>query len=179
MNVDRQVCLWFWWKMCALVNRSLHTAGTSHMGIIVELIIINNSFAYFLSFEISFVKSFSLGNTWYSTWSRSLWQKAFEVPWWRLGSLAKSINILVNLLNPFHYDTNDDGIGFGGWFKKDKHFCMDVYFVMSNILLKNSNDVTGSGIVIKLKLGVCYLMGWTKICHCTSMRISWKYSIKR
>ena len=55
-----------------LVNRSLHTAGTSHMGIIVELIIINHSFAYFLSFEISFVKSFSLRNTWYSTWSRCL-----------------------------------------------------------------------------------------------------------
>jgi len=73
--------------------------------------------------------------------------------------LAKSINILVNLLNPSHYDTNDDGIGFGAWFKKDKHFCMDVYFVMANILLINSNDVTGSGIVIKLKLGMCYLMG--------------------
>jgi len=40
--------------------------------------------------------------------------------------LTKSINISVNLTNPAHYDCNDNGIGIGVWFEKDKSFCTKV-----------------------------------------------------
>ena len=55
--------------------------------------------------------------------------------------LTKSINILVNLTNPAHYDCNDDGIGIWVWFEKDKSLYTDVYFIMPNILVDDSDGV--------------------------------------
>jgi len=85
--------------------------------------------------------------------------------------LTKSINILVNLTNPVHYDGNDDGIGIGVWFEKDKTFCTELYFVMPNILVDDGGGVMQKGLVIKLKDG-CVISYGTNTCHYTSMRIS-------
>jgi len=94
--------------------------------------------------------------------------------------LTKSV--LVNLANAGHYNSNDDGIGIGVWFEKDKFlyrcFCIDVYFVMHNILVENSNGATWNGLVIKLKDRCVISWDGTSICHCTSMRIDSKYLSK-
>jgi len=49
--------------------------------------------------------------------------------------LMKSINCTVNLANLAHYDCNDEGIGIGVWFKKEKHLSTKVFFVMPNVMV--------------------------------------------
>jgi len=92
--------------------------------------------------------------------------------------LTKSLNILVNLANPAHYNCNDDGVGIGVWFEKDKTLCTDVYFVMPNILVDDSDGVMQKGLVIKLKDGCVISWDGTNIWHCISMRIDPKTSQK-
>ncbi len=74
-------------------------------------------------------------------------------------------------MNPAHYDCNDDGIGIGVWFEKDKTLCTEVYFVMPNILVDDGGGVMQKGLVIKLKDGCVISWDGTNIHHCTSMRI--------
>jgi len=41
--------------------------------------------------------------------------------------LTKSINCTVNLANLAHYDCNDEGVGVGVWFEKEKHLGTEVF----------------------------------------------------
>jgi len=85
--------------------------------------------------------------------------------------LTKSINVSVNLANPAHYNCNDDGTGIGVWFEKEKSKHTEVYFVMPNILVEDSNGVMRYGLTIKLKDGCVISWDGTNIHHCMSMRI--------
>jgi len=168
MNVDRQVCLLVLMEQSMpLVSMPIHTAGKSHTRNIVVLIIINHIFVYFLSTFNLFCQVIFIGKhlVFNVVWKVTI--KSFQSALVAVG-LTKSINIA----NLAHYDTNDDGIAIGNWFEKDKQLCTDVYFVMPIILVKDRNDATQNGLIIKLK-DVCVILWYgTNIHHCTSMRIN-------
>ena len=72
--------------------------------------------------------------------------------------LTKSINCIVNLANPAHYNCNNEGVGIGVWFEKEKHLSTEVFFVMPNVMIierKMENGVevkrTQSGLVVRLR----------------------------
>ncbi len=49
--------------------------------------------------------------------------------------LTKSMNCTGNLADLAHYDCNDEGVGNGVWFEKEKHLSTEVFFVMPNVMV--------------------------------------------
>jgi len=77
--------------------------------------------------------------------------------------LTKPINCTIYLANLAHYDCNNEGVGTGVWFEKEKHLSTEVFFVMLNVMIierKIENGVevkkTQSGLIVRLRDG-CFI----------------------
>jgi len=83
--------------------------------------------------------------------------------------LTKSINAMIDLANPSHYDVNDEGPGVAIWMEKNSFALMDVYFSFLNISVKDNDGNACNGLLVKLKDGCIISWDGCSLCHCTSI----------
>jgi len=86
--------------------------------------------------------------------------------------LTKFVNVSVNLANPLHYDPTDENVGAAVWMERDLDHPADVYFIMPNLLVKDSDGISRQGLIVKLKDGCIILWDGNEIRHGTSLRVN-------
>ena len=79
-----------------------------------------------------------------------------------------SMDVSCNLGNATHFDVTDGSVGYSIWVELEPNTASNWYFVLPNVLIRN-NDVSYSGVAIKLFHGVSIAWDGRMIRHGTSL----------